>query len=96
MSTPIDRVPVDSSTLSSIGYAEPDAVLEARFRSGDVYRFFLVPAAVWNDLKSAESKGGYFNRHIRDRYPHEIVKSSGPMDLSAELERSLHALKSRR
>jgi hypothetical protein len=96
MRATIDRIIVHSSTLNSIGYAEGDRVLEATFRNGDVYHYVLVPTAVWNGLVSADSKGAYFNRHIRDRYPYQLIKPSTPDSLVDDLERSIHAIKSTR
>lgn len=70
MTTTISRVPVDSSSLASVGYSPENSVLEAEFRHGVAYRFFLVPQRVFDDLLRAESKGTYFNRFIRGRYTH--------------------------
>jgi hypothetical protein len=63
----IVRTAVESSLLSSVGYST-DATLELEFRSGAIYRYFAVPPAVFENLITAESKGVYFNRHVRDRF----------------------------
>jgi len=60
------RVPVESSSLHSVGY--DNEVLEVRFHSGGVYRYFEVPAQLFHQLLAAESKGRFFNHHIRDNY----------------------------
>ena len=68
MSRPeVMRTSVASSLLSSIGYSV-DATLELEFRSGAIYRYFAVPQAVFNGFIVAESKGAYFNRHVRTRF----------------------------
>ena len=36
-----------------------------------VYRYFDVPYSVFDELMSAESKGAYFNEHVRDMYAYE-------------------------
>ena len=36
-----------------------------------VYRYFDVPYSVAEELMSAQSKGGYFNEHVRDMYAFE-------------------------
>jgi hypothetical protein len=64
-----DRTVV-SSLLSSIGYSI-EATLELEFRSGAIYRYFAVPQAVFQDLIAAESKGAYFNRHVRNRFRYQ-------------------------
>jgi lysyl-tRNA synthetase class 2 len=43
-------------------------VLEVEFRTGRVYRYFLVPAAAYASLLRADSIGDTFNREIRNRY----------------------------
>lgn len=60
------RVPVESSCIDSVGY--DNEVLEVRFNNGGVYRYFEVPAQLYRQLLAAESKGRFFNHHIRDDY----------------------------
>lgn len=64
------RTPVDSSVLGSITYF-PDATLQLEFCSGAIYRYVAVPCTVFQGLIAAESKGTYFNRHIRNRFPYQ-------------------------
>jgi len=64
------RTPVDSSLLSSIGYSI-DATLELEFRSGAIYRYFVVPQTIFEGLIAAESKGAYFNRNVRNRFRYQ-------------------------
>jgi KTSC domain len=59
---------VDSSLIRSVTYG-PDATLTVRFHSGMVYRYFTVPRTVLDQFLTATSKGAYFNRHIRERFP---------------------------
>ena len=87
--TTINRVPVDSASLASIGYAAEEGILEVEFRSGDIYRFFLVPLAVWHELLASDSKGAYFNHHVRNSYPHSTVANEAEDTLTRDLERSL-------
>ena len=42
--------------------------LDVQFVSGKRYSYFDVPADVAEGMRTAASKGGYFNRLIRDRY----------------------------
>jgi hypothetical protein len=62
----MDRIPVSSTELASIGYEEANSVLEVEFRKGGVYRYFEVPVKVFKELMAAPSKGSYFNRAIRE------------------------------
>jgi hypothetical protein len=61
---------VESSLLSSIEYLS-DQTLELTFRSGVTYRYCAVPEAVVEGFIAAESKGTYFNRHVRNRFPYQ-------------------------
>jgi lysyl-tRNA synthetase, class II len=59
-----------SSWLLSMRYSPP-ATLDLEFRGGRVYRYFTVPRAVAEGLQGAASKGAYFNRSIKDRFPYQ-------------------------
>jgi len=64
----MQRVPVDSSSIASIGYAPEQHVLELEFReSGEVYRYFDVPAEEHIAFLAADSKGAYLNLHFKPR-----------------------------
>jgi len=60
---------VQSTTLSTVAYDANREILELRFRSRAVYRYFEVPVEVHAGLLRAASKGTYFNDVIRDCYP---------------------------
>lgn len=61
---------VESSTLITVAYDCTGQVLRLEFRSRAVYCYFCVPASVYQDLMAADSKGSYFNRNIRGRFPY--------------------------
>ncbi|MCY4474000.1 MAG: KTSC domain-containing protein [Chloroflexi bacterium] len=65
----MNREPVVSDNIRSIGYDEITNVLEIEFRSGGVYQYSDVHQSIHAALMNASSKGSYFHRHIRDRYP---------------------------
>lgn len=68
-----ERIPLASSLLASMQYS-PQATLDLEFCSGAVHRYFTVPRAIFEGLRTADSKGEYFNRHIKDRFPsHRLV-----------------------
>lgn len=54
--------------MRSVGYDHTQQILEVEFTSGAVYQYLEVPAAVFDGLMRAESKGRYFNQGIRDEY----------------------------
>jgi hypothetical protein len=41
------------------------------FRNGRIYRYFEVPLQQYEELLASDSKGRYFGRNIRDRFPCE-------------------------
>jgi hypothetical protein len=58
----MQRVPVESSSIASIGYAPQRRVLELEFlQSGEVYQYFDVPAEEYAAFLDADSKGTYLN-----------------------------------
>jgi hypothetical protein len=68
------RQEVQSSELKSVSYDVYASMLEAEFRSGEVYQYFDVPAEVVLELLEAESVGRYFNAHIRSKFKFEKVR----------------------
>jgi hypothetical protein len=62
------RVNLQSTSLYAVTYPQQSAFLEVEFRSGVRYRYLGVSAQVYEELLTAESKGGYFNQHIRTRF----------------------------
>lgn len=60
-----------SSAFKGMGYSKISRVLDIEFNDKSVYRYLEVPEAVWNEFTSASSKGGYFNKNIRNNYSFE-------------------------
>lgn len=69
----MDRIPLESEALSSVGYDPARRVLEVEFTSGRVYQYFGVPQHEVERLLRAESRGAYFSERVRDRYEFEQV-----------------------
>jgi hypothetical protein len=68
------RQAVESSELQSVGYELSTSVLEAEFRSGEIYQYFDVPAQLVLELLEAESLGRYFNARIRSKFKFKKVR----------------------
>ncbi len=68
----MERQDVVSSALQSAGYS---MVLEVEFESGRVYQYFDVPVSVFLEFTQAESKGKYFNAHIRNEYKYQEIEA---------------------
>lgn len=61
----MERSPVSSSNLASVGYDESSKTLEIQFHSGGIYQYYAVPFNVYNALINASSKGTYFDQFIK-------------------------------
>jgi hypothetical protein len=68
---------VASTTLATVAYDDEGGILQLKFRSGAVYRYFGVPPEVHASLVRASSKGRYFNEEIRERFQHIRVGKAG-------------------
>ncbi len=70
----MQRQPVVSSLLRSVGYDPASSVLEVELiEPGHVYEYFDVPYSVFEELMNADSLGSYFNEFIKDLYPYRRV-----------------------
>jgi len=57
-----------SSVIRAWSYDEAAHRLDILFVSGRRYSYHAVPPGVARGMKQATSKGGYFNRRIRDHF----------------------------
>jgi len=79
------RVPLDSSLLAWVRYDAARRQLQLQFRStGERYVYLQVPPACYHALLAADSKGAYFNSHIRNCFPFQhLSRSHAPVVLAA-------------
>jgi hypothetical protein len=68
-------VAVRSSSLAHVAYDSRRDILQVTFRDGTVYQYDSVPLGTYHALLQAESKGAYFNRYIRNLFPHEAIRA---------------------
>ena len=64
----MNRVPVRSSNIISIGYEEESQLLEIEFKTGRTYRYSSIPPHVYAALMRSESHGKYFLQYISNTY----------------------------
>jgi len=69
----MDRIPVSSSNIRSIGYDFQSGTLEVEFYSGNIYQYFNVPEHLYQGLMNAASKGQFLNDYIRHSYRYQKV-----------------------
>src|SRR5215472_16857984 len=65
-----------STILATVIYDEAREVLQLEFRSRALYQYWGVPREVHEALLGAPSKGRYFNRAIRGRFPFARISPS--------------------
>ncbi|MFZ5668181.1 MAG: KTSC domain-containing protein [Pseudomonadota bacterium] len=66
---------VDSAAIRDIRYEDEHQKLFVEFVDGDRYLYVGVPGEVPRGLVEADSKGRFFAREIRDRYPYNKLDS---------------------
>ena len=74
----LDRTPVESSSLASVGYEAGARMLELEFKNGGIYRYRDVPREIFEGLMAATSKGHYFLERIRGKFDYERVREEKP------------------
>jgi ATP-dependent DNA helicase RecG len=69
--TRIKRTPVASANVASVGYDADKKRLEIEFHDGEIYQYFEVPEAVYQELISSPSIGSYFLHNIRNNFSYQ-------------------------
>ena len=64
----LERQPVKSRILRSVGYDENIKILEIEFQSGLVYQYAAVPPKVYRELIRSDEIGKYFTDKVRNRF----------------------------
>ncbi|MGE0740034.1 MAG: KTSC domain-containing protein [Hyphomonadaceae bacterium] len=65
---------VSSTAIDQIQYDHARAQLKITFKSGRTYVYEGVAPDTYENLMSADSQGGYFNRNIRDAYEFSEIR----------------------
>jgi hypothetical protein len=66
---PMNRTPVASSNVASVGYDDAQNVLEVEFLNGRIYQYYNVPPSVHTAFMSSASKGQFVHYQLKDKYP---------------------------
>lgn len=67
--------PVNSTSISHIGYHPDTHTLAIRFKDR-TYTYDKVPIYIWQGFQKAESKGTYFREHIREQFKGKRIEQS--------------------
>ena len=70
----MDRIPVESSNVSSIGYDAASNTLEVAFHNGSVYQYADVPASVYHAFMEAPSKGRFVHQHLTNQFRYTKIR----------------------
>jgi len=63
-----------SSVVAAIRYDAVTSTLRVIYVSGSVYDYKHVPEKVYNEMRTASSKGEFLNKHIKPSYEFEKIK----------------------
>ncbi|WP_277973046.1 KTSC domain-containing protein [Pantoea agglomerans] len=69
----MNRQPVFSSNIRSVGYDENDSILEIEFNNGAIYQYFDVPQNIYSDLITSDSVGGFLAKNIKGHFRYSRV-----------------------
>ncbi|MCY4038777.1 MAG: KTSC domain-containing protein [Hyphomicrobiales bacterium] len=69
----MERYPVDSSEMISVGYDKSSQTLEIEFPRNAAYRYANVPESVYNDFMRASSMEDFFDKKIRGVYAYSRI-----------------------
>ena len=65
---------VQSSAIEAVGYDAQRGWLEVRWIGQErAYRYYGVPAEVYEELLQADSIGGYVNQRVKPVYLYEVL-----------------------
>ena len=63
-----DYFDANSSFIDTVGYDSDTQTLGVKFLNGDTFNYHGVPIEVYQEFKSASSKGSYFHSNVKDVY----------------------------
>lgn len=64
----MERIPVSSSNIASIGYDHSNQILEVEFNNGRIYHYYSIPRHQYDNLMNAASHGKYLASEIIGTY----------------------------
>ena len=71
----MERSPVQSSNVASIGYDRDSSTLEIEFVSGSIYQYLNVPESIFTGLMNAPSKGSFLDQFVKKAgYPYSQIQ----------------------
>lgn len=86
----MNRTPVTSSNIVSIGYEAATCILQVEFHGGRIYNYYRVPADAYTALMDADSIGKFLNSEIKPFHHFRLVSDDPAYNLS-NVQRQLDA-----
>jgi hypothetical protein len=75
----VSRTSCESSNLASYGYDESRRVLAVEFKSsGHILHYRNVDLGTWERMLDAESKGSFYAKHVKGRFPADPMTGKCP------------------
>jgi hypothetical protein len=62
-----------SSNVARISYDETSSTIEVEFHNGSTYQYYEVGSNVWQDFKTAPSKGQFIHQYLKGKYRYARV-----------------------
>lgn len=69
----MNRRPVDSNIIKSVGYDSNNMILEIEFKTDKVYQYYSVPVHVYTELMQSTSIGTYFSRNVKNSFTYKAM-----------------------
>jgi hypothetical protein len=70
----MERSPVSSSNIKSIGYERTLMILEVEFKNGHIYQYMNVPNNIFQEIMNASSCGTYLHQNVMNRFGFEKIR----------------------
>jgi hypothetical protein len=64
----MNREPIASTNVASVGYDEASQTLEVEFVNGTVYQYYNVDSGLFESFMQAPSKGQFLNQNIKNAF----------------------------
>lgn len=64
----IERYPVLSDELNSVGYDHQSTILEIEFKNGDLNKYFCVSELLYCELMNTDCKSAFFHEKIENNF----------------------------
>ena len=61
----MERSPVNSAAVRSVGYDATQKILEVEYQNGAVYQYMHVPEKTYADLMTASSHGRFVEEQVK-------------------------------